>query len=59
MLRRLSGHRDVILEAGAENYYPAKGFAPILNLLLYRLKQFRDWCIRWLNAPYRFLAGPL
>jgi hypothetical protein len=29
MLRRLKGHRDVILEAGGENYYPVKGVAPI------------------------------
>jgi hypothetical protein len=34
MLRRLKGHRDVILEAGGENYYPAKGAAPISTLLL-------------------------
>jgi hypothetical protein len=33
MLRRLKGHRDVILEAGGENYYPVKGVAPIYNLL--------------------------
>ena len=34
MLRRLKGHRDVILEAGGENYYPAKSAAPISTLLL-------------------------
>ncbi|OZB38517.1 MAG: hypothetical protein B7X50_10875 [Alishewanella sp. 34-51-39] len=32
MLQRLKGHRDVILEAGGENYYPAKGAAPISTL---------------------------
>jgi hypothetical protein len=32
MLRRLKGHRDVILEAGGENYYPAEGVTPLLTL---------------------------
>jgi len=32
MLRRLKGHRDVILEAGGENYYPAKGVAMVSTL---------------------------
>jgi hypothetical protein len=32
MLRRLKGHRDVILEAGGENCYPAKGVEQVSNL---------------------------
>ena len=57
MLRRLSGHMDVILEAGGENYYPAKGVAPSLNLRFLNVTQILDWCIRRLNAPYNFAEG--
>ena len=39
---------DVILEAGGENYYPAKGVALVLTL------QSQDMSIRRLNAPYNF-----
>ena len=46
MLRRLSGHRDVLLEAGEENYYPAKGAALFLNLKLHQVTQIQVRCIR-------------
>ena len=49
MLRRLKGHKDVILEAGGENYYPAKGAAMVWTL------QSRDMCIRR-QAQYTFLG---
>ncbi|OYW91165.1 MAG: hypothetical protein B7Z18_10100 [Alishewanella sp. 32-51-5] len=54
MLRRLKGHKDVILEAGGENYYPAKGAAPISTLLVLIVTQVLARCIRRLNAPYNF-----
>jgi len=51
MLRRLKGHRDVSLEAGGENYYPAKGAALVWTL------QSRYMSIRRLNAPYNFAGA--
>jgi len=57
MLRRLKGHKDVILEAGGENYYPAKGAAPISTLLVLIVTQVLARCIRRLNAPYNFAGA--
>jgi len=36
-----------------------KGVALIFTLLILKVTQVQDWRIRWLNAPYRFLVGPL
>jgi len=42
MLRRLSGHREVLLEAGGKNCYPAEGVAPGSSLLLLTAVEFLE-----------------
>ena len=56
---RLKRSNRINLEAGKENYYPAKGVAQISNLLLHHVSQIQVCSIRRPNAPYNFTRGTL
>jgi len=54
---RLKRSNRINLKAGEENYYPAKGVAPISNLLFHHVSQIQVCSSRWPKCTLRLTTS--